>query len=172
VPSNLAELFAQLRSGAANVAGVDFQVSLSVMLLSAGRTGSVVGLPVVAVSPEAFEDIDCHLADGSRLLIQNWFGGGQWIRTVALGPHAYLGAIAILSALTESADRSDAFSSRDHGPPSAFLPYMLRRQNAGETMTLPQLPVPNDFGPAFRDWAEGKIYVCSELTRRQDQYLL
>jgi hypothetical protein len=71
VPSNLEELFAQLRSGAANVAGVDFQVSLSVMLLSAGRAGNVVGLPVVAVSPERFEDIDCYLADGSRLLVQS-----------------------------------------------------------------------------------------------------
>ncbi len=71
VPSNLEELFAQLRSGAANVAGVDFQVSLSAMLLSAGRAGSVVGLPVVAVSPEGFEDVDCHLADGSRLLVQS-----------------------------------------------------------------------------------------------------
>jgi hypothetical protein len=68
VPSNLEELFAQLRSGAANVAGVDFQVSLSVMLRSAGRAGSVVGLSVVAVSPEGFEDVDCHLADESRLL--------------------------------------------------------------------------------------------------------
>lgn len=71
VPSNLEELFARLRSGAANVAGVDFQVSLSVMLLSAGRAGSVVSLPVAAVSPERFEDIDCHLTDGSQLLVQS-----------------------------------------------------------------------------------------------------
>lgn len=63
--------FARLRSGAANVAGVTFQVSLSAMLLAAGREGGVAGLAVAAVCPEGFEDVDCHLVDGSRLLVQS-----------------------------------------------------------------------------------------------------
>ncbi|MFF7590307.1 hypothetical protein ACFZCK_22720 [Kitasatospora purpeofusca] len=68
---DLTEQFARLRSGAANVAGVTLQVSLSAMLLSAGRAGDVPGLPVGAVCPEGFEDVDCHLADGSRLFVQS-----------------------------------------------------------------------------------------------------
>ncbi|MFD8751936.1 hypothetical protein ACFV0O_13280 [Kitasatospora sp. NPDC059577] len=69
--TDLDELFAQLRSGAANVAGVTYQVALSAMLLAAGRTGTVPGLPVTAVIPESLEDIDCQLVDGSRLLVQS-----------------------------------------------------------------------------------------------------
>lgn len=71
LPTGLDDLFAQLRSGAANVAGVTYQVALSAMLLAAGRAGTVPGLPVTAVIPENLEDIDCQLADGSRLLVQS-----------------------------------------------------------------------------------------------------
>lgn len=69
--ADLPELFARLRSGAANVAGVTYQVALSAMLLAAGRAGTVAGLPVRAVIPEYLEDVDCQLADGSRLLVQS-----------------------------------------------------------------------------------------------------
>ena len=69
--TSLDVLFAELRSGAANVAGVTYQVSLSAMLLAAGRAGTVPGLPVTAVVPESLEDVDCQLADGSRLLVQS-----------------------------------------------------------------------------------------------------
>lgn len=53
------------------MAGVTYQVALSAMLLAAGRAGTVPGLPVTAVIPENLEDIDCQLADGSRLLVQS-----------------------------------------------------------------------------------------------------
>lgn len=69
--ADLPELFAMLRSGAANVAGVTYQVALSAMLLAAGRAGTVTGLPVRSVIPENLEDVDCRLADGVRLLVQS-----------------------------------------------------------------------------------------------------
>ncbi|MFE0349447.1 P-loop NTPase family protein [Streptomyces griseoluteus] len=69
--ADLSELFTMLRSGAANVAGVSYQVALSAMLLAAGRAGTVAGLPVRAVIPENLEDVDCQLADGARLLVQS-----------------------------------------------------------------------------------------------------
>lgn len=69
--ADLSEMFTMLRSGAANVAGVTYQVALSAMLLAAGRAGTVAGLPVMAVIPEYLEDVDCQLADGSRLLVQS-----------------------------------------------------------------------------------------------------
>jgi hypothetical protein len=68
-PSNLDELFGRLRTGAANVAGVTFQVAVSALVLAAGRAGSV-ELPVTSIRPEGVEDIDCELADGSLLLVQ------------------------------------------------------------------------------------------------------
>jgi hypothetical protein len=68
-PSNLEELFDRLRTGAANVAGVTFQVAVSALLLAAGRAGSH-ELPVASVRPEGMEDVDCELADGSLLLVQ------------------------------------------------------------------------------------------------------
>jgi len=63
-------LFASLRSGAANVAGVRYQVAVSALLLASGRAATVPGLPVSAVRPEGLEDIDCLLNDGSLLLVQ------------------------------------------------------------------------------------------------------
>ncbi|WP_146230967.1 hypothetical protein [Micromonospora sicca] len=45
-----------------------FQVAVSAMLLAAGLSDPE--LPVVSVMPERLEDIDCHLADGTVLLVQ------------------------------------------------------------------------------------------------------
>ena len=67
-PSTLGELHASLRTGAATVAGVTFQVAVSTMLLAAGLADP--DLPVVSVMPERLEDIDCRLADGTVLLVQ------------------------------------------------------------------------------------------------------
>ncbi len=69
VSRTLEELFASLRSGAANVAGVSHQVAVSALLLAAGRAGAP-GLRVSAVRPEGLEDVDCVLDDGSLLLVQ------------------------------------------------------------------------------------------------------
>jgi hypothetical protein len=63
-------LFESLRSGAANVAGVTYQIGMSAWALIAGGTGSITGLDVVAITPEGFEDVDCELRSGGRLLIQ------------------------------------------------------------------------------------------------------
>jgi len=68
-PTTLDELFSRLRTGAATVAGVTFQVAVSALLLAAGRAGSD-ELPVASVRPEMLEDIDCELTDGSMLLVQ------------------------------------------------------------------------------------------------------
>jgi hypothetical protein len=67
---NLVDLFDELRTGAANVAGVTFQVALSAFLLATGCADADPTLPVVAVRPEGFEDIDCELADGAWLFVQ------------------------------------------------------------------------------------------------------
>jgi hypothetical protein len=65
------ELFADLRTGATNVAGVAYQLSLAAYLLSAARVSSNELPAVVRVRPEGFEDVDCELADGSWLLVQS-----------------------------------------------------------------------------------------------------
>ncbi|MEW2559685.1 hypothetical protein [Streptomyces griseorubiginosus] len=66
----LARLYERLRTGAANVAGVTFQTTVSAMLLVAGRAGIEPGLAVEGVRPEGLEDVDCRLADGSTLFVQ------------------------------------------------------------------------------------------------------
>ncbi len=43
---DLERLFDSLRSGAANVAGVTFQIATTVWVLAAGRNGSIAGLDV------------------------------------------------------------------------------------------------------------------------------
>lgn len=70
-PATLDALFASLRSGAANVAGVSYQTCLAADLLAAGHARAKAALPVVAIRPEGFEDIDCLLADGSWVLVQS-----------------------------------------------------------------------------------------------------
>jgi hypothetical protein len=67
---HLEQLFDSLRSGAANVAGVTFQIATTAWVLAAGRNGSISGLDVQSVAPEGFEDIDCELQSGHTLLIQ------------------------------------------------------------------------------------------------------
>lgn len=70
-PETLDELFASLRSGAANVAGVSYQTCLAADLLAAGHARAEAALPIVAIRPEGFEDIDCLLDDGSWIFVQS-----------------------------------------------------------------------------------------------------
>lgn len=63
-------LFARLRSGAANVAGVTFQIAVTAYLLAQGRSSAGASDDVVSVTPEGFEDIDCVLRSGDRLHVQ------------------------------------------------------------------------------------------------------
>lgn len=68
------ELWLSLRQGARNVAGVRWQVAVSVHLLVAARAGR---LPFVRLIPEGNEDLDCHHADGRATLVQmKEVGGG------------------------------------------------------------------------------------------------
>lgn len=67
----LDSLFASLRNGAANVAGVSYQTCLAADLLAAGHARAKATLPIVAIRPEGFEDIDCLLDDGSWILVQS-----------------------------------------------------------------------------------------------------
>ncbi|MCU1410596.1 MAG: hypothetical protein JWR04_1303 [Rhodoglobus sp.] len=66
---NPEEIFARLRHGARNVAGVTYQVGLSAAMLA--RSGAEGWPDVNAVRPEGFEDIDGRLADGSWLFVQS-----------------------------------------------------------------------------------------------------
>jgi hypothetical protein len=63
---DLDELWQRVRSGAANVAGVRYQLAVTAYLLAAARTP----LAITKLVPEGLEDVDCELADGAPLLIQ------------------------------------------------------------------------------------------------------
>jgi hypothetical protein len=68
------ELWGSLRQGARNVAGVHWQVAVSVHLLVAARAGK---LPFAKLIPEGFEDLDCQHADGLATFVQmKEVGGG------------------------------------------------------------------------------------------------
>ena len=69
-PDRMELLFESLRTGAANVAGVTFQIAATAWALTAGRSDSIPGLDVMSVVPEGLEDIDCELGSGGSLLIQ------------------------------------------------------------------------------------------------------
>ena len=56
-----------LRQGARNVAGVRWQVAVSVHLLVAGRAGA---LPFASITPEGFEDADFRHVDGTATFAQ------------------------------------------------------------------------------------------------------
>jgi hypothetical protein len=61
------ELWRSLRQGARNVAGVRWQIAISVHLLIAAHAGK---LPFAVVTPEGLEDLDCRHADGNRTFVQ------------------------------------------------------------------------------------------------------
>lgn len=71
------ELWASLRQGSRNVAGVTWQVNVCTYLVAAARAGQ---LPFVQLIPEGFEDADCLAADGARTFIQmKEVGAGQGV---------------------------------------------------------------------------------------------
>jgi hypothetical protein len=100
---SLEQLFSSLRSGAANVAGVTFQIAATAWLLAAGRAGSIDGLEVVSVMPEGFEDVDCELSAGMNLLVQTK-ERGVGSRRMGVGEVAKIIAHAA-PALTRETDR-------------------------------------------------------------------
>jgi hypothetical protein len=113
---SLEELFSSLRSGAANVAGVSFQIAISALLLAVGRAATVKGLPIVAVRPEGFEDIDCDLSDGTLLLVQTK-ERGEGARAIAAAELAEIMAHAAVPLLvTARAVPSGAVDSKQSGP--------------------------------------------------------
>ena len=81
------------------------------------------------------------------------------VKIVHPDPTAYAGAAGILLMLAETAHgwASGAGAPQQLGPLSDLCPYIARRWGAGETGTLPDLPVPDALKRAFRDWAENKI---------------
>jgi len=74
-----------------------------------------------------------------------------------LSPHAYLGGVAILAALTEAAGGRAPFWPRNFGPIREFLPYLSRHEHRELTTALLGLPVPEELGQVFRNWAEGHV---------------
>lgn len=61
------ELWGKLRHGSRNVAGVTWQLAVSVHVLVMSRAGI---LPFTTLVPEGFEDIDCRTATGDETLVQ------------------------------------------------------------------------------------------------------
>ena len=55
------------RTGAHNIAGVTFQIAVTVSLLLDGRAGL---LPLTRATPEGFEDVDVEFSDDTRALVQ------------------------------------------------------------------------------------------------------
>ncbi len=64
---DLDQLWAARRSGAHNVAGVRYQIVVGLHMLIEGYART---LPIVALTPEGLEDLDCELDGGEGLLIQ------------------------------------------------------------------------------------------------------
>ena len=62
-----AQLWAKLRQGSRNVAGVTWQLAVSVHVLVMSRVGH---LPFTTVVPEGLEDLDCRTAAGDETLVQ------------------------------------------------------------------------------------------------------
>jgi hypothetical protein len=62
-----AELWERLRQGSRNVAGVTWQLAVSVHVLVMSRVGD---LPFTTVVPEGLEDLDCRTAAGYETLVQ------------------------------------------------------------------------------------------------------
>src|SRR4051794_21643461 len=84
--SALERIWADARQGAANVAGVDYQVAASAWLLVKARAG-----PVLAsrVRPEGLEDIDC-VTDRETVLFQaKERATGNWTRSAMAGANAH-----------------------------------------------------------------------------------
>lgn len=94
-----ADLFARLRQGARNVAGVTYQVGLSASLLV--RTGADGWPGITAVRPEGFEDIDCRLEDGGWLFVQS----------KERSPGNALGASGVADAITHALELRSATAS-------------------------------------------------------------
>ena len=63
---DLDELWQGARTGAANVAGVRYQLAVTAYLLAGARKP----LAITKLAPEGLEDVDCELGDGARLLVQ------------------------------------------------------------------------------------------------------
>lgn len=83
-----------LRQGARNVAGVTYQVAVTVDLLTGGVADRPGHPPVVSVLPEAWEDIDVNLSGGGKLFVQ--------VKERAPGS-AGLGAAAVADVITHAA---------------------------------------------------------------------
>src|SRR5687768_17117922 len=65
--SSVDTIFAEARQGAANVAGVRFQILVTGWLLVMGDR---LPLTITSVLPEGLEDVDCETADGRVVLVQ------------------------------------------------------------------------------------------------------
>jgi hypothetical protein len=69
-PPTKAEAWHSLRQGARNIAGVTYQVAVTIDLLVGGIANRPEHPPVSSVVPEGWEDIDVNLGDGEKLFVQ------------------------------------------------------------------------------------------------------
>ncbi|MFJ4732527.1 hypothetical protein ACIP6V_09585 [Streptomyces sp. NPDC088770] len=119
-----------------------YQVALSAMLLAAGRADAVTGLPVRSVIPENLEDVDCRLADGSRLLVQSKERGpgAAAIANAELAEIAAHAAQALKLSDESGAGRSGTRPARlavvTNGAFGSSLPVTGWEQTLDEALTL------------------------------------
>jgi hypothetical protein len=81
------------------------------------------------------------------------------VRPVKLSQDARLGAVAFITIATEAGFLAQLSKGnrRKLGPLSNLRPYLARRCGSRSTAELPDLPVPDEFKPIFREWADGRI---------------
>lgn len=95
---NFDDLWANLRQGARNVAGVSWQVTVCAYLLVASRAGR---LPFIELTPEGYEDADCVAVDGTRTFVQmKELDGGRG----EMGPAGLAEALAHAEASARGAE--------------------------------------------------------------------
>jgi hypothetical protein len=88
----------------------------------------------------------------------------------SLDPVAFLGAAAVVAILVEQREPTWPGTDPDQsklGPLRDLLPYLARRALTDPRPRLPQLPVSEPFSQIFRDWADRKVRLTQQTTKRQ-----
>jgi hypothetical protein len=172
------DLFASLRSGAANVAGVSYQIAVTALLLATSRAGADSGPPVITVRPEGWEDVDCDLEGGVTLLVQTKERGPE-ARAIGLAELARIIAHAAPSLLkhvttdpdkqTPGAPQTARFAVVTNGEFGSGLPVTGWSATLTEVMpessTMSELV--NSVGPLLKDQGLAESLAVDIVSRTQ-----
>jgi hypothetical protein len=95
-------------------------------------------------------------------------GASQSATPAELSQMSYLGALAVLSILTERGEIGDAYDGQAQklGPLSDFYPYLSHRRGIYSRHALPALPIPDGFNVIFREWAARRVDLVGIPAKR------